>query len=142
MSVTILSISGFMGCTSYVSSIPDRPVSIVRYIHLFGDLMNLGGSLAISAKVHEADRIGFGGVLIVHGQDDNYYAVDMACPHEVDSNIKINYSSDSGIAKCPTCGEEYDLTFGLGTPTKRISKESLKHYKVSFNGSDEIIITP
>jgi nitrite reductase/ring-hydroxylating ferredoxin subunit len=130
------------GCKDYESSIPDRDVYISRFISLSGNLADIGGYLYIDQKVNTIDRIGFGGILIYHAIDGKYYAVDLACPHEVSTDSKIGLPNSVGQCTCNTCGETYDMLSGQGTPTKGISKESLKQYSVSFKGSDEIVVTP
>lgn len=141
LSALICSSLLLLACDKYISSIPDADVYIKRNFSSFSILNSFGGYLYIAKPVYAVDRIGFGGILIVHAQDDNFYAVDLACPHEVDVNHKVSPPDDSGICKCPTCGEEYNMTFGQGNPTKKISKESLKHYRVTLDDSNNIIVT-
>lgn len=128
------------GCTGYVSSIPDREVSFKRSINT-ENLTPFGAYMYVTAPVYGVDRIGFGGLLIYHAQDNVFYAVDLACPKEVTYNIRISPPDDLGMCKCETCGEVYDMTFGQGSPTKGISKEPLRHYTVSFDENDFIFIT-
>lgn len=130
-----------IGCMVEKSSIPDMPVAIIRTISLSGSLSERGGFLYIDQRKNEFDRIGFGGVLIYHGLNDEYYAVDLACPKELKNNILIGRPDLSGLCTCAVCGEVYDMSSGFGTPTKGISKESLKHYVVRFYGHDEIQVS-
>ncbi len=128
------------GCTGYVSSIPDREVYFKRSINT-ENLTPFGAYMYVTAPVFSVDRIGFGGLLIYHAQDNVFYAVDLACPKEVTYNIRISPPDDLGMCKCVTCGEVYDMTFGQGSPTKGISKEPLRHYTVTFDENDFIFIT-
>lgn len=130
-----------MGCQGFESSIPDRAVSVVRNITLSGTLSDVGGYYYLDSRLNEVDRIGYGGILIYHGKDNSFYAVDLACPHEISQTVKVGRPNELGICKCDSCGEEFDMSFGMGTPTKGIAKEALKHYTVTFRGTDEIIIT-
>jgi nitrite reductase/ring-hydroxylating ferredoxin subunit len=133
-------LAGLSGCDGYVSSIPDMEVYLKR--NLTTEKLNtFGAYLYVTEPVLAIDRIGFGGLLIVHAQDNIFYAVDLACPHEVDPDVRISPPDVMGICKCPTCGEEYDMSYGMGTPRKGISKETLKHYNVSFDDNDYIIVT-
>lgn len=134
-SVTVFS------CLVERSSLPDMPVAIIRTISLSGNLSERGGFLYINQRKNEFDRIGFGGILIYHGLNDEYYAVDLACPKDLKSNIIIERPDFSGLCKCPFCGEVYDMSSGFGTPTKGIAKESLKHYVINLIGQDEIQVT-
>jgi len=127
------------GCTGYVSSIPDRDVYLKRDINT--NLTPFGAYLYITERVFEVDRIGFGGLLIYHAQDNIFYAVDLACPKEVSPKVRISPPDDHGLCKCDSCGEVYDMSFGQGTPTKGIAKEPLRHYTVSFDENDFIFIS-
>ncbi|MCX6308079.1 MAG: hypothetical protein NTY32_04320 [Bacteroidia bacterium] len=130
-------------CTGYVSSIPDRDVYFKRkfntvQLSTFGAYLYVtdSGTVPLSA----VDRIRFGGLLIYHAQDNVFYAVDLACPKEVTYNVRIS-PPVYDMCKCETCGEVYDMTFGQGIPTKGIAKEPLRHYTVSFDENDFILIT-
>lgn len=139
MSVLFLFVS-LTACEGYVSSIPDRDVYFKRNIRT-EKLTPFGAYMYVTEPVYAVDRIGFGGLLIYHAQDNNFYAVDLACPKEVNWSIRISPPDDLGMCKCETCGEVYDMTFGQGSPTKGISKEPLRHYTVSFDENDFIFIT-
>lgn len=136
----ILLLVAFAGCEGYVSSIPDRDVYFKRNINT-ENLSPFGAYLYIVAPEYAVDRIGFGGLLIYHAQDNVFYAVDLACPKEVNPKVRIGIPNDAGMCKCDSCGEVYDMTFGQGSPTKGISKEPLRHYTVSFDENDFILIT-
>jgi len=127
-------------CNGYVSSIPDREVYLKRSINTEA-LTPFGAYLYITEPVFAIDKIGFGGILIYHAQDNIFYAVDLACPHEMSPTVRVSRPDDLGMCKCDSCGEVYDMTFGQGSPTKGIAKEPLRHYTVSFDENDFIIIT-
>ena len=129
-----------IGCSSYESDIPVRSVYIKRNINTY-NLNSYGSYLYISAASLSPDEIGYGGILIVHAFDGNYYAFDLACPVEVNENVRIGKPDGSLISKCDSCGERYDLSFGLGTPLNHISKQSLKRYTVSTDDYNDIIVT-
>lgn len=80
-----------------------------------------------------SDRVGFGGILLYAGFDENYYAFDLACPYEADSSVKIK-PNELGQAVCETCGSVYDISYGIGNPVEGPSKEALKRYKTSLQG--------
>jgi len=128
------------GCTGYVSSIPDLAVYFKRNINT-ENLTPFGAYMYVTEPVYAMDKIGFGGLLIYHAQDNVFYAVDLACPKEVTFNVRISPPDDGSKCKCETCGEIYDMTFGQGTPTKGIAKEPLRHYTVSFDENDFIFIS-
>jgi nitrite reductase/ring-hydroxylating ferredoxin subunit len=140
--VLLLLIALLYGCNGFESSIPDRDVYIERIISLSGILRNPGGYLYIDSQpVDKIEKIGFGGILIMHTLDDNYYAVDLACPHEINALVKIEPPNELGICTCKTCGEKFYMSDGSGMPQNGISKQALRHYNVSFSGTDRIIIT-
>ena len=130
------------GCQDYVSSIPDSPVYLKRNIYT-DKLSNPGEYLYINAPKLATDRIGYGGILIVHSYDVNdnggYYAFDLACPVEADRNVKIGRPDQGLICKCDSCGEKYDLSLGLGVPLNHISKEGLRRYNAHLDGNNIII---
>lgn len=128
------------GCEGYVSSIPDQPVYFKRNLNT-SNLSPFGSYLYITAPELASDRIGFGGLLVYHAQDNVYYAVDLSCPKEVNPKVRIGKPSDAGMCRCDSCGEIYDMSFGQGIPTKGISKEPLRHYTVNIDENDYIFIT-
>ena len=144
---------------TYISSIPDYPV----YLEL--DLMTTYPNFRNSANkylffekpITVIDRIGFGGIVVYStgwiddGGKNIYYAFDMACPYEHNSNIKVHeLKNDLGKVVCEKCGTVYDISNGVGNPTKRVrlnlpdttalAKEVLKRYRTSFSG-DILYIT-
>lgn len=128
------------GCDGFVSSIPDNQVYLKRNINT-ENLTPFGAYLYITKPELATDKIGFGGLLVYHAQDNIFYAVDLACPKEVNRNVRISVPDDAGMCKCDSCGEVYDMSFGQGTPTKGIAKEPLRHYTVNFDENDFIFIT-
>jgi hypothetical protein len=137
---TLFLLIALAGCNGYISSIPDRDVYFKRNINTV-NLSPFGAYMYVITPEFAVDRIGFGGLLIYHAQDNVYYAVDLACPKEVNPKVRIGIPNDAGMCKCDSCGEVYDMTFGQGSPTKGISKEPLRHYTVSFDENDFIFIT-
>lgn len=128
------------GCDGYDSSIPDYAVHMVRNIYVCN--LDSPGSYYINQNNIATESYGYGGILVVHAWDGNYYAFDRACPVEVNRKVKIRSTNQDLIFKCDSCKEEYDLSFGTGIPTKSISKEALKRYNVSINTStNDIIVT-
>lgn len=137
-----------LGCLSFILTdcsnddkfIPDRPVYIRRYLNAY-KLVTPGSYLYIDKRQVEKDMIGYGGILIVMAFDGQYYAFDLACPHEKSSSVKIGAPNEKLICKCPKCGEEFDVSWGAGMPTKGISKGYLKSYNVSVDEFNYITVT-
>lgn len=84
--------------------------------------------LIVTKKRFEYDYIGYAGLLIWVGMDNAYHAADLCCPYCLDSNVPVNI--DGLWAKCPTCEEEYDISYGYCSPHYGISKYPLKQYTV------------
>jgi predicted RNA-binding Zn-ribbon protein involved in translation (DUF1610 family) len=90
------------------------------------------------------DRIGFGGILVVNGigsnSQVNIYAYDMACPVEVNRNVKIKPDDTGLTATCPKCGTVYNIAYGRGNPVSG-NKFLLRAYPVSPTGSNRYLIS-
>jgi nitrite reductase/ring-hydroxylating ferredoxin subunit len=127
-----------IGCNGYESSIPARPVYI-NWMNVY-QLKTIGSYLYIDKTKLASDRIGFGGILVVHAYDDNFYAFDLACPVEANENVRVGIP-EGLICKCDSCGESYDLSFGLGTPLNHISKQGLKRYSVRVDENFNVTVT-
>lgn len=89
---------------------------------------------------------GFGGVFLFEDINGNVLAVDAACPVEAKADITIWLNSETGIAKCSSCGSEYDLFQYGGQPISGKAMEvhyALKQYTVHFNvsGNPYAVIT-
>ena len=131
---------------NFISSIPDYPVNLELNLTAsyptFKD--NPYQYLVFEKPRYNNDRIGFGGILVVCGWGSSsiyeYFAYDLACPHEADSKIKV-VPNDIGQAVCEKCQSTYDIVGGYGiTVNNSVSKEPLKRYKVSQRG-DYLFIT-
>lgn len=86
----------------------------------------------------EGERIGYSGIFVVHGADGQFYAFDLCCPHEAQSDIRVT-PSDDGIATCPKCGTVYDISYGGGYPISGPSKQQLVRLDVIGSGQELII---
>jgi len=130
------------GCEGYESSIPDAYVYVVRNIYAT-KLNEPGTTCYISSSNQATDGIGYGGIIIVHAFDGEYYAFDLACPVEHDRKVLIEDADPELkdlVCKCNTCKEEYELGWGSGIPTNNISKEPLRRYRIRIS-NDNIIVT-
>ena len=87
-------------------------------------LQNVGGWEYISG--------GYGGILVLCYSPGNYYAFDMGCPYDCETNSKAIIQVQPGniTAKCPVCGTTYNL-YG-GTVTKGPGSIALKQYQANF----------
>ncbi len=123
------------------SSIPDYPVyldlNLTTTYPTFKN--NINESLIFTKPIFVTDRIGFGGILVYVGFDGQYYAFDMACPYEANSNIRV-YPNGNGQAVCQKCGSVFDIGYGVGNPSSGPAHEVLKRYKATLSG-DILYIT-
>ena len=120
------------------SSIPFANVFLKLYL-AFQDkeLLTLFSYKEYTKPRYAGEMTGFSGVLVVHG-NDNYYAYDLCCRYEAEQSTKI-VSTNAGMAKCPKCGTEYDISYGAGNPMKGPSKFALWRYNVFINGQELIV---
>ena len=138
---------GLTGCWDWEdgrSSVPSYPVKITldtrvgAFVHFIPSNIN-------SYVVVKKDGIlynniiyprpidmyyGYAGVVINVNNQMQYTAFDLCCPKCLNRLIPIEVFG--GFADCPSCGESYELMNGLGTPSKGISRESLRRYSVSW----------
>lgn len=126
------------GCKDdiYQSSIPDVSVhlelNLVSQYPLFANSVN--EYILFTEPRYVTDRIGYGGVIVYSTFEGKYVAFDLACPVEVKRDIRVE-PDGSGFMTCPSCGEVYDISFGLGYPTKGVSREPMKLYKTELYGN-------
>lgn len=113
--------------------IPESPVNYSLNIMRDAPSLDIqGNSIAITDIYDYNQRIGYSGLLIVHGLDDAFYAFDLCCPHEHKRDVKVEPSMI--IARCPVCGTVYDIGFGTGYPNSGPSEYPLKRYTVTTSG--------
>jgi Rieske Fe-S protein len=139
--LVILMMAGLTSCyDNYISSIPDYPVNLsLNLTSTYPTFRNsVNQFLVFDKPVKQGDFVGFGGILVYSGFDGNYYAFDLACPHEVDPKVKVT-PNDVGQAECPVCGSVYDISYGIANPVKGPAKETLRRYKTALQGDILVI---
>ena len=115
------------------SSVPNMPVNYTVYItreHPHFVIANGFQTMTVTEKKFLENYIGYAGLLIWIGMDEAYHAADLCCPFCVQRTRPLTI--DGFYAICETCGEEYDISFGIGNPTKGITDEPLKLYHASY----------
>ena len=123
------------GCNGFIweSSIPERAVYVERTLLTEAfELLSVGGYKTITKdnkKINES--VGFAGILLFHGYNDEYFAFDLACPYELNENVKVEPNT-MGQAVCPICGSVYSLGWGTGALQSGVAKEGLKKYRVIY----------
>ncbi|MBO5961127.1 MAG: hypothetical protein J6P99_04750 [Paludibacteraceae bacterium] len=127
----ILTILGFTACENNLSSIPEMPVHLqIKLLTEYPHLKNNPNQCVIFDKPRlVSDRIGYGGVLVYSDFYGDFHAFDLACPYEAQTSVKVRPDSVGNVI-CSKCGEVYDISLGVGMPTKGICREPLKRYVV------------
>lgn len=87
------------------------------------------------------ERVGFGGVLVVHSVDDQYYAFDLSCPYESRRDVLIAPDATVLTATCAQCGTVYDIGVGGTGAPNGIGTYYLKKYYVNRVGNSELTVT-
>ena len=133
----VMLIIGFVvtGCENVNrrSSVPYAPVdytlNITReYPHFVVE--NYPSPIVITKKKLLNEFIGYAGLLIWVGMDNAYHAADLCCPYCVKRNKPLKV--DGIFAVCELCGEQYDISYGIGNPTTGVTNEPLKRYNTSY----------
>ena len=121
------------GDVNRISPIPDAPVSYtLNILRDAPELMTPGNSVAITEPNKQGQYIGYGGLLICCGVDEQYYAFDLSCPHEHRRDVKVE--PNMIFATCSECGSQYDIGFGMGNCIRGESQYPLKRYTVTLSG--------
>ena len=153
LTLSIVLLSACSG-TNFSSSVPSMPVRIDisilgKYVHFTPN--NAGAYLEfLKPPKKYTEAYGYAGVVVYVTMDARYVAFDLCCPHclnpakpcRMDNGQSSNAKLQTGIyAICPTCGEAYDLSYGLATPTNKNlkTKEALRQYNASYNSATGIL---
>ena len=75
---------------------------------------------------------GFGGVLLVGDISGAPYAYDLACPVELQRNVRIAVDTETNEAYCAKCGSRYAVYTNYGAPISGEAKK-LKRGLRRFN---------
>ena len=132
--------------------IPENPVYGSVYLRL--DLQNRDKALrgvpsyktyslskpGIDYNPQQNERIGLGGLLVVHTPFDTWCAFDLACPNEQSPNRNTIVEVDAeGInAVCSHCGTKYQIMDGTGIALEG-KKFGLRSYNIAVSGSTGVV---
>jgi nitrite reductase/ring-hydroxylating ferredoxin subunit len=94
----------------------------------------------VDYKPQQGERIGLGGLLVVHTPLDEYCAFDLACPNEStpNRNTIVEVDEDGIHAVCRKCGTKYQIMNGTGIALEG-KKFGLRRYNVSVSGSTGVV---
>lgn len=120
----------------YEDSLPHAPVRLE--LDLYGEDSQLNEPMSmffIDEVKYQGERLGHGGIIVVHTHGDQYSAYDMVCPYEYPSRYLLEHYDDPNMPLCvfcPRCGSVYDLYDGWGRPVRGSrSRTPLQEYHVS-----------
>lgn len=132
----------FVACepSSQMSSVPSFPVRysldlVAEYPHFVPD--NGFQCLTFTQPRYDMDAVGYSGLVVWVDMAGRYHAADLCCPHCLRRTNRIEV--DGIFARCPMCGEEYDLSYGLAVPMHGKSDEPLRFYTTFIQGTKLII---
>lgn len=86
----------------------------------------------------DLDRTGYGGLLLVNDVLGDCRAYDLACPVEVNPNVRVTVPAGELYAECPECGSTYDIYTNHGNPRSGPAAErgyGLQRYSVTSGGA-------
>ncbi|MDR3706165.1 MAG: Rieske 2Fe-2S domain-containing protein [Paludibacteraceae bacterium] len=133
LALTFLMLLGACKDSNTSSSVPSSAVYIYQDINLYSMVLRAIGGYKTYTAVNTSqgvNAIGYGGVLIFYGYDENYYAFDMSCPHEASRTIRV-MPNDQGQAVCSTCGSVFNIGYGSGNVVSGPATEGLRKFKVT-----------
>lgn len=118
---------------NWQSSVPYMPVNYTLYItskHPHFVVENGFQTMSITEKQFPNEYLGYAGILVWVGMDNQYYAADLCCPHCLKRNKPLQV--DGLYAVCPICSEQFDISYGICNPTQGVTKEPLRRYHTSY----------
>lgn len=107
--------------------------SALEYITLNSDGYYLNGKFLRKPDV--TDAWGYGGVVVYVNMSGGLDAYDLACPYCAARGTCSPCEIDGMFARCPFCGEEYDLASGTAVPQHGIAKDYLLRLKLIRSGN-------
>lgn len=129
----------FNACQNDHTSLPDYPVYIERNLSLDAlELRTMGNGMEITLdNKKQREYVGFGGILLFHGFDDQIYAFDMACPYELKrtATVHLNDTLPPGHVQCNTCGSIFNVGYGSGSRLEGPANEGLRPYQISLSAT-------
>lgn len=139
----LLLICGLWACqgtTTFVSSVPSYPVHLeLNILAEYPNFVPAGDikALSFTSQRYPTEAVGYAGILVYTAFDEHYHACDLCCPKCLKRDVPIEV--DGMFAHCPECGEDYDISYGYGTPSKGISTERLRPYTANYSNGKLII---
>jgi len=138
----VILLMGVCGChNDSQSNVPDYPVCLdlqitAQYSHFIPE--NGFQTMTFTQAQKAGEYVGYAGVLVWINTLSEYCAADLACSNCLKRDVPVEI--DGLYAKCPLCGEEYDLS-QYAFPTKGISNQALRRYSTQtvYSGFNRIL---
>jgi hypothetical protein len=86
---------------------------------------------------------GYGGILLVGDITGAPYAYDLACPVEVQSDVRVEIDETNNEAVCPKCGSRFAVFTNYGIPISgeaRKLKRGLRRFNVGAGSNGEYML--
>ncbi|MGN0186513.1 MAG: hypothetical protein ACI392_02040 [Paludibacteraceae bacterium] len=133
----VLSAVFLSGCkNNVVSTIPSAPVSLEFNILRDAPTLNaIGGVATFVTPKYAYQYLGYGGIVVFHDFEDRFVAFDLACPNEIDPNVRVNVDSIPE-AICSKCGAIFDIGYSRGYPIAGECRYPMKQYNVMVANYD------
>jgi nitrite reductase/ring-hydroxylating ferredoxin subunit len=129
-------------CKEYVSPIPECSVYLeFSIIANAPELAAYGGVKEFVEPTNAVQRLGYGGIVVYHTYEDRFCAFDMACPYEVEPNIKV-HTDNMGVARCSECQSAFYVADGTGFLMSGKAKSPLKKYQTYYSSTtNNLLVT-
>jgi len=146
--ISTLVLCSFLGCRKEEQHpIPDVYVNILINIQTDPEyyfLQAQGSSVVINSSAIGTISLGYNdnGIIIYNAGNEEFYAFDRTCPHDIPESIIVETDGISGFATCPQCGSVYVFP-SMGLPTlDSPSRWPLKTYNAFYNpNTGDLIVT-
>ncbi len=135
--IVLLLVALLVGCKNQMtSSIPSTKVDFKFNILTDAPQLNANGGVATFIKPKYANQyLGYGGVVVFRNfEGASFAAFDLACPNEVDPQVRLNVDSIPGEAICMQCGAVFDIAYSRGYPISDNCKSPLRPYSLTVSG--------
>ncbi len=113
-----------LSCDKIDSQIPDVRVNFEINLNFF--------DLQIPGTSEYFENEGFGGVIVSHLSEGEFYAYDAACTNEVSTGCHV--VPEGLIGTCSCCESQYTIIYS-GNPVSGPAPAPLKQYKTSLIGT-------
>lgn len=119
---------------------PIYPVNLSLHLqqNTYRLLLSPATITTITTPMYASDRLGFGGLALVHGWGLNeYYAYELVCPYENRTDVRLEVRNIE--LACPQCSTRYEVLSGSGVPIEGVGKSPLRRYRANYNSQTKVL---